>query len=52
MKNASRGYMQQANYQKQALARQTTCSQRRHYFYKDEKNSTVEDRKDHSMAKV
>ncbi|KAM3837637.1 MORC family CW-type zinc finger protein 1 isoform 3-T3 [Vipera latastei] len=52
MKNASRGYMQQANYQKQALARQTTCSQRRHYFYKDEKNSTVEDRKDHSMAKI
>ncbi|KAM3837636.1 MORC family CW-type zinc finger protein 1 isoform 2-T2 [Vipera latastei] len=52
MKNASRGYMQQANYQKQALARQTTCSQRRHYFYKDEKNSTVEDRKDHSMAKM
>ncbi|XP_063161646.1 MORC family CW-type zinc finger protein 1 [Candoia aspera] len=53
-KNTNKGYIQQSNCPKQALAKQTTCSQRRQQFYQDEKYfiSALEDRKDHSMAKM
>ncbi|XP_070606212.1 MORC family CW-type zinc finger protein 1 isoform X2 [Erythrolamprus reginae] len=51
IKNASKD-MKQSNYRKRALATQTACSPRTRCFDQNEKKSTMEHRKDHSMPKM